>query len=219
MKRILLIVAILALFVSYGNAQKINYGVIVGLNVNAARGNQPNGVRLGYSVGATAVYDFKDSQSSWFLGASLMLSQKGYKVDNIYSPNLDGGESQYKSHLDMSSMELPVVVGKDFAVGEKSSIFVEAGPYVSCALWGKSKTTLDGHEEYSTHHVFGNGGYKRVDYGFTFGVGANISDRVRVKCNYELGLPNLIKDVGVYPETVKPTYRNGNIAVTIGYMF
>ena len=43
MKRILLIVAILALFVSYGNAQKINYGVIVGLNVNAARGNQPNG--------------------------------------------------------------------------------------------------------------------------------------------------------------------------------
>lgn len=207
------------MFVQFVNAQKTNYGVIAGLNINAARGNLADGIRAGYSVGAFASYNLKNSPSSWFLGASFMLSQKGYKVDNVYSPNPDGSESQIKTHLDMTSLEIPVVVGKNFAVGKKSSVFFEAGPYVSCALWGSTKAELDGHETYSSHHVFRDGGYKRFDYGFTFGVGASLSNKFRVKCNYELGIPNLLKNDNVYPGTEKPTYRNGNIAVTAAYTF
>lgn len=202
----------------YSDAQQLRFGATAGLNVNLARGSEPCGGRLGYVVGGTAYYGFGHTAHTWYVNGSLLLSQKGYKVDNIYMPVEGGKDQQYKSHLDVTSLEIPIVIGRNFAIGGKSSVFVEAGPYVSCGLWGKTETKLDGKTVSSSHHVLGKDGYQRIDYGVTLGVGVGIADRWRLKCNYEFGIPNLVKAAAIQGMT-KPTYRNGCIATTVTYMF
>lgn len=117
----------------------------------------------------------------------------------------------FNSRRNLTSIEIPIVVGKNFAIGDKSNLFVEAGPYISYGLWGKSEAKLDGKTTSSTNKVFGKDGYNRFDYGFTLGIGANIASKWRIKCNYEFGIPNLMKKDQSYPRTIQPTYKNGCI--------
>lgn len=215
----ILLMSLLAMFCVSVEAQEFKFGPTVGLNVNVSRGSEPCGATLGYTFGGTVIYNFNNTSSSWYLSGALLLSQKGYKVDNIYWPEEGKEDQQIKTRHNLNSLEIPVLVGKNFAIADNSSLFVEVGPYIACGLWGKSETKLSGRTTSSSSKVFGKDGYQRVDYGLSLGFGANISNKWRVKCNYEFGIPNLINTSKSYPGTTKPTYRNGCISTTLSYMF
>ncbi len=196
------------------NAQGFRFGATAGLNVNVARGSDPCGATLGYVFGGNVLYDFTDGDDTWYLGSALLLSQKGFKQDNIF----DGYEKPIDIRHDMTALEMPFVVGKNFPIGNKGRFFVEAGPYISCSLWGTTKVKQDGKSD-KHHDIFGKNKFNRLDCGLTLGVGADISNKVRVKCSYELGLPNMINNSVKIDGVSTSTYRNGTIATTLTYLF
>ncbi|RRD00968.1 porin family protein [Prevotella sp. OH937_COT-195] len=118
----------------------------------------------------------------------------------------------------MTALELPVVFGKNFSIGNDNKLFVEAGPYVAYSLWGSSKVEKEGVSN-TRHDIFGKDGYKRFDYGLTLGLGVDLSNKIRVKCNYEFGIPNMMKNDAKFEGTTLSTYRNGTIATTLTYTF
>src|SRR3712207_4406584 len=153
MKKLFIFGLLLSLSVAV-NAQGLKYGFTVGANVNAARGSEPTKVTLGYTVGATALYDFDATNSSWYLGGSLLLSQKGYMRDNVFVPKADGtGDDRLTNRYNFNSLQLPIVVGKNFSLGSESKLFVEAGPYVSYALWGSSTNKAGGKTTTSSKKI------------------------------------------------------------------
>ena len=214
-----LLVLMLATFCVSIEAQEFKFGPTIGLNVNVSRGSEPNGATLGYTFGGTALYNFNNSPSSWYVSGALLFSQKGYKDYTAFWPEEGKEDKKIDSRHDITSLEVPIHVGKNFAIGGNSSLFVEVGPYIACGLWGKSETKMTGKTTSSSHKVFEKNGYQRFDYGFSLGFGANISNKWRIKCNYEYGIPNLMKNISNYPGTAKSTYRNGCISTTLSYMF
>ncbi|HEY9542601.1 porin family protein [Prevotella sp.] len=219
MKKLFIFGLLLSLSVAV-NAQGLKYGFTVGANVNAARGSEPTKVTLGYTVGATALYDFDATNSSWYLGGSLLLSQKGYMRDNVFVPKADGtGDDRLTNRYNFNSLQLPIVVGKNFSLGSESKLFVEAGPYVSYALWGTTTAKLAGKTTTSSK-IFGKDGFKRFDYGLTLGVGVSLANCIRVKCAYEYGIPNLIKNyTQINGMKSALSYKNSTISATVSYIF
>lgn len=215
----ILVVSLLTTLSMSVDAQEFKFGPTVGLNVNLSRGTEPSGATLGYTFGGTAIYNFNNSPSTWYVSGALLFSQKGYKDGLVLFPQEGKEDQKIDSRHDITSLEIPIHIGKNFAIGSNSSLFVEVGSYIACGLWGKSETKMSGKTTSSDHKVFEKNGYKRFDYGVSFGLGANISNKWRIKCNYEFGIPNLMKVDSRYPGTTKPTYRNGCISTTLSYMF
>lgn len=217
------------------NAQNLRFGVSAGANFNLASGSYTEDTRAGYVAGATAIYDLSNSGSSWYVGGSLLLSQKGYKprstfvVDyagkgNTSDSQYDTRIGKYDSKMSVTYLHIPVVFGKNFAIGSSNKLFVEAGPYVSVGLWGSRETKYTGNtqiDKVKTHKVFeSNGGLNRFDCGVTVGVGAELAKHFRLKCAYELGLPNLQRDYkGTDTGTIKETLYNSTFAATLSYIF
>lgn len=164
------------------------------------------------------LYDLSGSDNSWYLGGAMLLSQKGYKVDNVFFPKSETENVLIETRVNTTALEIPVLVGKNFSLGGNNKLFVEAGPYVTCSLWGSQQVKSEGKKN-TTHDIFGKGGLKRFDCGLTFGVGADISNRVRVKCNYEFGFPNLVDNDKKLPGTKGSSYKNSTISTTLSYTF
>ncbi|RRD00969.1 hypothetical protein [Prevotella sp. OH937_COT-195] len=82
-----LIAAVFGILCITANAQELRLGVTAGLNVNVARGGDPCGATLGYVFGGNVCHALSESNNSWYWGGSLLLSQKGYKQDNIFYTN------------------------------------------------------------------------------------------------------------------------------------
>ena len=126
-------------------AQDWKFSVGAGANFNGPAGETlVDGNRFGYHLGGTAQYEFSQ-QSSWYLSGSLFWTQKGYKVKTDI---LDVSKPEPKSFrgkvsTDITYLQIPIFVGKNFDLGERTKLFVELGPYASLALFGKE--TVAGH--------------------------------------------------------------------------
>ena len=190
-------------------AQDWKFSVGAGANFNGPAGETlVDGNRFGYHLGGTAQYEFSQ-QSSWYLSGSLFWTQKGYKVKTDI---LDVSKPEPKSFrgkvsTDITYLQIPIFVGKNFDLGERTKLFVELGPYASLALFGKE--TVAGH---STSKIFEKNGYKRFDAGLAIGGGMQIADHYRLKLGYEHGLTNL-------RDGKDPSYYNRNITLSVGYTF
>lgn len=190
-------------------AQDWKFSVGAGANFNGPAGETlVDGNRFGYHLGGTAQYEFSQ-QSSWYLSGSLFWTQKGYKVKTDI---LDDSKPEPKSFrgkvsTDITYLQIPIFVGKNFDLGERTKLFVELGPYASLALFGKE--TVAGH---STFKIFEKNGYKRFDAGLAIGAGMQIADHYRLKLGYEHGLTNLRNGKD-------PSYYNRNITLSVGYTF
>ena len=190
-------------------AQDWKFSVGAGANFNGPAGETlVDGNRFGYHLGGTAQYEFSQ-QSSWYLSGSLFWTQKGYKVKTDI---LDDSKPEPKSFrgkvsTDITYLQIPIFVGKNFDLGERTKLFVELGPYASLALFGKDKFAGQ-----STSKIFEQHGYKRLDAGLAIGAGIQIADHYRIRLGYEHGLTNLRKGG-------EPSYYNRNITLSVGYTF
>lgn len=196
-------------------AQNLRFGVTAGLNDNIAAGIA-NGGRLGWTAGGIMLYDLSSSDNSWYAGTTLVLTQKGY---NSAAQTYQDNPSVYKSSTDMTYLQLSPVFGKNFRMGKDAKLFLETGPYLSLGLWGYYKQDKDGKKIDSDSKVYGDKGFNRFDWGWTFGLGVEMCKHLRLKVGYELGIPNLPKERNDGKEAWRPNYRNRNLTFTAAYIF
>ncbi len=223
MKKILLLVAIVATSVMSVNAQEnLKWGVVAGMNLSKMSATGLDS-KLGYHVGVRAELGLPQVANGLYLDASALLSAKGAKMDFG-----DLGSQKINANY----LEIPIHIGYKYAVNDNFSVFGSFGPYFSYGLFGKTKVEeLDYDDEYelmktsSKYDTFGNDGLKRFDCGLGLNVGVEIKKTYRVAIGYDFGLTETYKskfDAGEenYEEfDFGSGAKNRNLTISVAYMF
>jgi hypothetical protein len=197
MKSKLILVCLFALLVQTVNGQV--FGIKGGVNLASMSFSEDteNSVKsiLGFHVGPIAEFEL---QESLFFNTGLLFSIKGAKMDY-------GNENATTS---LNYLEVPLNVAYKFSGGEKSKVFIQAGPYLGYGLSGKSK-----YGDESEDINFKDDGIKRFDFGLGFGLGIELGSIVP-SVSYQFGLSNLNDD-----SEDEMTVKNNVFQISIAYMF
>lgn len=163
-----------------------------------------------FYVGGTVELPVSESFS---VQSGLTFSGKGAKVSQRI-PEL-GVDLEVKNRL--WYLELPVNAVYSITAGT-GKVFLGAGPYFGYALSGKNKvegTMLeDGvktQESVSEDVHFGDGGFKRADFGLNFLVGYQLNSGLNIHGGYGLGLSKLADIEGMG--------KNRVFSVGLGFSF
>lgn len=203
----------------YVHAQGMSYGVNAGINLSKPAGNiDADGVKMGAKVGFRGEYDFKSAEDGLYLSSGLCWSQKGYKSHPYYGYN-GNANSEVTSSVNLNYLELPVHVGYKLPCCKNFSLFVESGPYVGYAAWGKSTVKVDGKKVSSSSKIFGNNGFRRFDTGMGVQIGVQFFGHYQLIAGYERGFIQLSKDSNNGLPIEKDKYRNNSFDITLAYEF
>lgn len=223
MKRILLLVAIVATSVMSVNAQEnLKWGVVAGMNLSKMSTTGLDS-KVGYHVGVRAELGLPQVANGLYLDASALLSAKGAKMDFG-----DLGSQKINANY----LEIPIHIGYKYAVNDNFSVFGSFGPYFSYGLFGQTKVEeLDYDDEYelintsNKYDTFGDDGLKRFDCGLGLRVGVEIKKIYRVALGYDFGLTETYKSKF---EAGEENYeeldfgsgaKNRNLTISVAYMF
>lgn len=171
MKKILALVAILAIGLGSVNAQEsLRWGVTAGMNVSSLNVTGLDS-RVGFHAGVKAELGLPQFTEGLYMDFGALLSLKGAKVEA-------GSMASFK--INPYYLEIPVHIGYKYAVNENFSLFANAGPYIAIGLFGKAKMTADGSlvdggsKVSESGNVFGDDGFKRFDLGLGLKAGIEI---------------------------------------------
>ena len=186
----------------YAHAQ-VTLGARAGLNFinisNTWDGEKVSSNALpGFQLGLIADYQFNERIS--FL-PGLVFSNLAAKIKQ------DGGTMQSRINYIQTPLDVQYKIDLD---GPK--FFVQAGPYLGCAINGKYKIKSGGISG-SEKMTFGRGdsGVKRLDMGIGAGIGLEYSN-MQVAFGYSIGLMNL-SNVNNY------NTKNKGFWLTLNYFF
>lgn len=186
------------------------------------------GFHFGISLDIKATRNF-------FIQPSLLLSTRGCIHKFHSSGNLEGYNYDLtgKTTSNAYYLELPVVMQLRGRVSDRVRISVEAGGYVAYGLSGKyvSRTTGSIRDRWGSGSFY-NGdpetedlfdvkdGLKRFDAGVRLGAGFHFA-KFYVGANYSLGLVNIRyeSDTDAARDMNDVKFRNGNVAISVGYNF
>ncbi|MFA8434074.1 MAG: porin family protein [Marinifilaceae bacterium] len=234
MKFAIAIVLVATTFLS--NAQ-IKFGVKVGLNLaDIAQNFKDSEVEsdtkmlTGYAFGVTAEYEI---QEKWALQSGVMLTRKGYKVENS-SAESNWSES-YERKYKVNYLEVPVNIAY-----KMNDFQLYAGPYVAFGISGKVKEewteTYNGETESDSFECDikfksevgeedfdddNDDEYMRgFDYGLNFGVGYQTGPML-FNVGYSLGLANLTPDKKGEDGFDAKDYKSSNrvLSFSVSYFF
>lgn len=224
-------------------AQDFTWGIRAGLNVSSLNNKYTGPVEEGESA-SDYEYDFKSKVG---FNAGIMIDyafSKHFSLESgLYFTQLGGkdksSEEEYTETTTINQyyLQLPVLATYNLPFGKKSKWSVQAGPYVSCGIGGKTKYEFSGDgEDFSakinsfgnkgpeiddeTMEMKGDSGLKRFDVGLAFATGVTLN-RCYVGVKYNLGLSNILhKDVtkeGGAMQDMK--LKNGCFSVNVGFNF
>jgi len=208
------IVAI-ALIASMGamNAQGVKFGVTAGLNASTVSVSDADGSDIGYKPGfQVGVVADIGITSNFSIIPELSFSQKGFKVS-------ESDDESFELNVGLNYLALPVNAAYKFDLGMSQKIILFAGPYLGYGLSTSVKAKAAGVsvdlDEYDLDVKFGSGeeDIKPIDFGVNIGAGYQF-EKIFFKLQYNLGLNNL----GQYEED-NISIKNGNVAVSVGYLF
>ncbi len=229
MKKLLIVIACVLAAVNGANAQGVNFGVRVGMNVANAGGDFKDDwdadfkSRVGFHVGVIADVELSEK---FYLQPGLYFTTKGLKYEDKEGMGL---ESKYN----LNYLELPILASYRFNLSDNMQWQINAGPYFAVGVGGKVKgTDFDFDEDAKfefKYDAFGvadedsdeeKGGLKRFDAGLSFGTGITYN-KIYFGIKYDLGLANIAdKKVWVNEDTGKSQkIRNRNFAISVGYTF
>lgn len=199
MKKLLMAVMLFCGVIS-GFAQSkgdFRIGPTVGMNVAKVTDGNVD-CRIGFNLGARVDYGFTNNV---YLASGLILSQKGYKVDDTDI----SGRPLY--------LNIPIHIGYTYSLGNVVSIFGETGPYLGFGVGGKEKFA-DGDDfgvsdEYTEVDYFGDDAANVFDMGWGFRLGVE-ANRFQIHMGYEYGFTKVF-DEG--------SNHNSNFTVGVSYMF
>lgn len=180
------------------------------LNLSDNRG------RCGFNVAARSEVSFSEAASRMYLDAELGLLNLGWKSRYSYYmtdfyPNDTGKDRidvDQKYETDAYYLHLPLHVGYRWAFSRACALYVDAGPYFSLGLFGKSKMTDYINHTKEKGDTFD--GIRRFDWGLGARIGVELADHYRLGVGYDSGLRKL---------SAYNLGHNYNFSVSIGYMF
>lgn len=204
-----LICCILAISGVY--AQQIKFGVSTGIQLSHPKEFSSH---LGFCIGAKGELAFSQNENTAYLDYGTLLSAKGWKMHLHNVSHND--KAQWNCCL--YYLTVPVHVGYKHAVSNRVKLFATIGPYFAVGLYGKSDIkNSNGNTETTPPYagnLFGNGAYKRFDFGAGAKVGVEISNKFQVMVGYDMGL---IKPTGPLWDTLSPKDRTASLSMA--YLF
>ncbi|MCD7923773.1 MAG: PorT family protein [Bacteroides sp.] len=137
------------------------------------------------------LYDIKVSDS-WFIQPQLLFNYEEYRTD---------GAKYVSSHTDFYSkfsVDLPVMASFNVAIGSHTNLRINAGPYISMALFGRERAACIKGPENLPHVGLGTWGMSVGDR-ITYGVKGGLSLETKhffysVDCKYSLNKHQLFQD-------------------------
>lgn len=205
------------------NDTEIEHEVFAGLSMNNFTGDdaEGNSMKMGFHVGFT----FRTYLvGNGFVEGSFGIATKGYKSEsfstsgsswNYEGTNYDAYNSEkYTSY----NLELPILVGYRFVLGNEFNLKVKVGPYLTYAFAGKSKSEgyiitypdiRSSEKEYinSETMISDMEGFKH----FGCGIHASISADYRrfiISASYQRAFTKVFDDAKAYEQ---------NILISLGY--
>ncbi len=93
----------------------------------------------------------------------------------------------YKEKINLSYLELPVLIKYGFDLGHDMAILPYVGPYFSLGVGGRIKDNV------SNVSAFGDNKFNRFDMGMKFGCGFEYN-HLYIEAGYQLGIANIAKE-------------------------
>ena len=180
MKKIVLIVSLLALFSLNGIAQRgtRDFGLKIGPNFNwvgsSSTADKNLGTRLGFGLGAFVDNYFTD-RMALSIGLNFNLTRLHYQftdyrlVENFLTPSIVSVNRRFKGGY----IELPVKVKVKFPVVDSWNAFAEAGGGIGVNLSARGKDVYDyyGISFGDSHYTDCSSDYRLLQFALHFGLG------------------------------------------------
>ena len=184
MKKFLLLTAVV-LMATCANAQsffsKFDYDIEAGVGIRGANAPFDKGTIGLQRLGVNATIPFKtfaNNKMDFYGTLGLMYAKKG---GSLFSGLED---IVYDNKLKLNQIEIPIHVGLQYALGQKTKLFLDLGPYVGFGIAGKfGIDNSDGDE-------------KMLKNGIDVGVGGNFGFKFKtfiLGFGYEKGFTNAAK--------------------------
>ncbi|WP_418263611.1 porin family protein [Flavobacterium faecale] len=173
MKKI--IVAFVFVFVSaVVQGQEVRFGLKGGTNVSLF-GNKVD-PKLGFQLGLFSKIKLADQ---WYVQPEALYLEQSVKRDN-FSVGLFTFD---RATMKLSSIYVPVV----FRYYPLNDLFLESGPQVGFLVKTKATAEYQGN----SGEIDVDDEFKKVDFGFNFGTGYDISERFSLNIRYYVGLTKM----------------------------
>ncbi len=204
MRRLLLLFTILIIYSFTLHAQGYSYGITLGLSYSDPSGYDG---KIGFSCGLKGEYTFKEDINQCSINLALLFLSRGWSGDNLYIQEDNFKEVKCMTYY----LEIPILVRYAYRLTRESKLFVEAGPYLACGLFGKSKSY---YEDYTKqYNVFSDGYDRRFDIGIRANIGVEFS-QFELSLGWSKGFINPSKDWGDF--TPKDMAFSFQVAYLIG---
>jgi hypothetical protein len=206
----LLLLAGLALCISFSSSAQLRFGPELGLNINKLDYDFPadESTNIGLRIGALADIGL----GRIYLQPGLYFSMKGGEADYV----TDNVATEISTNL--SYLEIPFLVQYKHPAGP-GKFFVGLGPTASIALDGETKTTtvnlkngIAFKEEDDIDFGDDIGELDRGDVGFMFNIGYEWNRGLFFRLFYNKGLSNLSNFPGIELQT-------STFGISAGYLF
>ncbi len=201
MKKLLLLVAAITMFVGGAQAQRFEkniFGIRGGLNVSNIRFNgvSPDS-KVGFHLGGS--YERALTQSfPLYFETGLQITLKGCQEED------DG----YTAKLNAAYLEIPLMLNYKFNIHNKVTLYPSAGFYYALGVGGNIKSydgKIDTFDDYTL---------KRSDFGLRFG-GSVVWRQFVFGLGYEFSLIDISQNYATFHGDVKPN----NFFLSVGYNF
>ncbi|MBR6285708.1 MAG: outer membrane beta-barrel protein, partial [Bacteroidaceae bacterium] len=206
------------------SAQELKLGVHVGGNVSGFAGGRQYVVydkttKAGLELGADVQYLMKNRLC---IASGLSLVQTGgkFSVMSSYVNQSGSGYTEFPAvNAKALSLEIPLKLGYNIAIGERVDLVPMVGAYARYGLSAiKDDVNITGYNDgykwncytdlnKDNHHI---DALKRFEYGVVVGVGAKVANHYTISLNYLKGLNTLSKQYNL---------KKSNLAITIGYLW
>jgi len=213
MKSKVLLLALATTALSLTSKAQVSFGVRAGINFQNINGEWANqdldyNMKTGFHIGVNAelpvVPDF-------YLQPGLLFSTKGAKLE------VTGDDIKYN----VSYLEIPVNLLYKPAFGP-GKLLLGFGPYVGIAVGGKMKqgsndVSYQFKNDVSSAEFQTRPTQKRLDFGGNLLAGYELSSKISVQLNAQLGMTNLYPKID--GKKIDAKAKNTGFGISFGYRF
>lgn len=212
MKRRIVSTGIAMLFlavVTHAQSGATTFGLRAGVNFQNITGSgQDNKLRTGFNIGGNVEIPIAQD---FYVQPGLLFSTKGANAKNS------------SAHISTSYLEVPVNLLYKPSLGD-GKLLLGFGPYLGVGVGGKVKDgsgnsmNIKFKSSVNAADYYNNFYLKPTDFGANFLAGYEMSNRISLQLNAQLGLTNInpkVNGVTSQPSSIK----NTGFGISLGYRF
>ena len=213
MKSKVLLLALATTALSLTSKAQVSFGVRAGINFQNINGEDGSGhdydfkLRTGFHIGVNAEIPVAPD---FYVQPGLLFSGKGARVEVV---NAD--DTKYK----LTYLEIPINFLYKPALGP-GKLLLGFGPYIGIGVGGKIKTAGPDYTIQYKNDVDAANGFrtlKRMDFGGNLLAGYELSSKISVQLNAQLGMANLQPKIDGKKTDAKT--KNTGFGFSVGYRF